>query len=182
MTTPLVSNSAVMSVRRIGAEAAVMLALRPADDLGRTQQFGADRQMARLCRAHIYLQSDTIAPVDQPDHDTRLVVPVGIAHRQDTLALEGREYLGKVSNLAACDIEDIAVMEIRDIVVALDHQRSLRHCFTAHDGIDLGAEGIFAENSDDEGLAGSRERILWPFDKLGEVEQKDRFDTVFRRW
>src|SRR4051794_34277212 len=101
MTTPLVSSSAVMSVRRIGMDGAVMLALRPADDLGGTQQLGADQQMAGLRRAHINLQPDSIVLVDQPDHDTRLVVPVGIAHRENAAAREGREYLGKVPHLAA---------------------------------------------------------------------------------
>src|SRR5438105_5279410 len=80
MTTPLVSNSAVMSFRRMGVSG--MLALRAADDLGGAQQFGADGQMAGLCRAHIDLQPDAIAPVDQPDHDTRLIVSVGITYGQ----------------------------------------------------------------------------------------------------
>ncbi len=57
----------------------------------------------------------------------------------------------------------------------------MRHCFTAHHRIELGAEGIFAENSDDKGLAGTRECSRRPVDELGEVEQEDRFDAVFRR-
>src|SRR5690242_4569328 len=124
MTTPLVSNSAVMSFRRMGVVG--MSALRTADDLGRTQQFGADGQMAGLRRAHIDLQPDAIAPVDQPDHDPRLIVSVGITYGQHAAALEGLEYLRKVSNFTACDVEDVAVMELRDVVVALDHQRSVR--------------------------------------------------------
>src|SRR4051812_18652427 len=123
MTTPLVSNSAVMSFRRMGVVGT--LALRAADDLGRTQQFGANGQMAGLRRAHIDLQPDAIAPVDQPDHDTRLIVSIGITYGQNASALEGFEYLGKVSDFTACNVEDVAVMELRDVQIALDHQRSV---------------------------------------------------------
>src|SRR5579871_2688861 len=181
ITAPLVSNSALISVRRIGVALPDMLALLPADDLGWTQQLRADREIARLGRGYIDLQANVAAAIDEPDHDAPRIGGVGIAYREYAAPLEGSQNRRQVRNLRSRDVQDVAVAHFVDAVITLDDHRMLFDMLATHDRVEIGAEGILTQDADHERGRSTFVRAARPLHELREIEEEDGLHAILGR-
>jgi hypothetical protein len=72
----------------------------------------------------------------------------------------------------------MANSDFRYAVIPLKNQWAIANRFPPQGLVQIRAEGIFAQNSDNERSSGFGKRLCRPIHELGKVEQENRFDLV----
>src|SRR5439155_19803612 len=98
---------------------------------------GADDEIAGLGGRYIDPQTDPVALGHQLDHDPAGATLLGIGYSQNAAALEHGQDVGQVADRTAPDEQNVAIAQLLDVAIALDHERAVIYRFTAYHRVQL---------------------------------------------
>ena len=151
------------------------------DDLRDAEQLGADGQILRLHRRQVDLESDSVVFGDQSDHSATLGEAFDIAHGKNVPVSRDGNYLVQSSRFRTTNKQDVAGFDLCDLTKTLDDQWVIVAFLTLHDLVQRTTEGVIAENTYDQLRLGSGKSPRRPYDELGKVIKKGRFELILLR-
>src|SRR6267143_1346182 len=154
-------------------------AFRSLDDPAELHELGADLEPGAPHGRHVDVEADLLilhAECDLPAAGGKVI---DFADRQDRRAVETLENGGEAVPFRSADEQDVALAGFFDIADPLDDQPSAADGLAAESVVENGAEGIFPENADDQGVAAARECVGRPVDVRREVVEVGGLDLIF---
>ncbi len=150
------------------------------DDVRQHEHLGAKRKSNLLCKAGIDLKPNRLFVNLEMDNPSEAREPVHISDRQDGPLNQDFENGREALLFGFGDEQDMAFLGVarvpkacRDDVPSPD--------LVADKGIEIGAEGILAEDANPDGRVRIGKNILGPLREPREVVQHDRFHEILRK-